>query len=99
MKIGNQGVHCLESVTGINEKVGFSLAPGDGTVLGHRRLKRADRGSANAHGSLVAPPRLIEGISHGGGNRVSLAVHMVLFNALSPHRLKGAPSHIKGKQK
>lgn len=95
VEIGDQTVHGLEGVAGINKNLrpfgfGFKCA-----VIIDEGFQRAAGGGADAEDSAAAAPGFIE---NGGGflaEHTQLRVHMVVRNLFRLYRAEGPQAHMQ----
>src|SRR5258708_32080995 len=95
MKVGQQAINYLETVSGSDEQPGLAITGFQltGVCGGFQRAQtgRADRGDAAA-----APERGSNRLRRCFGNRIMLAVHDMTLHFVDPHRLERARADMQG---
>ena len=95
VEIGDQAVHGLEAIAGINEDLrpfGLFLKA---AVLVHQALQGPAGGGANADDPAPLCLGSVQNFGSFSGNHTQFAVHMMLQDILRLHRAEGTQAHVQ----
>ena len=95
VKVGDQRIHTLEGIAGVDKDVGPAGSSGQTAVLPGKALQRAAGGGA--HGD--DPAALFLGLADDAGGLLrddaKLRMHLMVLDLLRLHRAEGAQAHMQ----
>src|SRR5579872_6026301 len=96
VEVGQESFSDSEFVSRVNEDIGFTAAGSNSTVsYGRGVLQGADGSGAHGDNAPTSVQGGINGVRSCGGDRVRLAMQMVIFDAFDAHRLKGSQPDVQ----